>query len=295
MLVRYPKTASQTTQQSIKVCMNYLELSIKVNAEFAEILMAELGEIGFESFTEESDGINAYIIEDQLDKTALATIFDQYKTMTAIDWELKEVEKQNWNEVWENSYEAIEVDNQCRVRASFHEPDPAFEYEIVINPKMSFGTGHHETTSMMLAHQLGIDHAQKSVLDVGSGTGILAIMAGLKGANYIVAFDIEEWAAENARENAELNNCPQIIVRQGTIQDEPQYKYDIVLANINRNILLREIPVYQTFMKDKALLLVSGFYENDAEDIAEMAQSVGLKQIGIKTKNNWASLVFELN
>ncbi len=272
--------------------MNYLELSVNVSPEFSEIIMAELAQIGFESFTEENDLLNAYILENELDKQDLEEIFERYSTLTELKYTLNEIEKRNWNEEWENAYQPIEVEGRCRVRASFHEADPSFEYDIVINPKMSFGTGHHETTSMMLAYQLEIDHVQKSVLDVGSGTGILAIMAELRGATEIGAFDIEDWAAENARENTQLNDCKHITVRLGTIEDEPAIKYDIVLANINRNILLREIPIYKQFMKENGILLVSGFYESDAEDIAEKAAEVGLKQLGIKTKNNWACVLF---
>lgn len=273
--------------------MNYLELHLAISLEFTDILIAELGELGFESFTEEADGLNAYILEDQLDETALQSLLAQYREQTPIIAEIKQIEKQNWNEVWEQNYEPIEVANQVRVRASFHPENESFRYEILINPKMSFGTGHHETTALMLEHQLDIDHTDKTVLDVGSGTGILAIMASKRGASQVSAFDIEDWATENAIENTQLNDCKNITVRQGTIETEPPALYDIVLANINRNILLREIPIYATFAKPKALLAVSGFYEQDLSEIEEVALEQGFVKIAVKTRNNWAAVVFE--
>jgi ribosomal protein L11 methyltransferase len=273
--------------------MNYIEIRLWIEPLWAEIIMAEMGEINYESFTEEPDGINAYIVEDLFSEEELQEIIAKYADMTEIRYERKIIEKQNWNEVWEQNYEPIEVAGRCRVRASFHEPKPEFEYEIEITPKMSFGTGHHETTSMVLEIQLDLDQANKHVLDVGCGTGILAIMAEKRGATQISAFDIEEWAAENSRENAEINQCKYLAVRQGTIEDEPTAKYDIVLANINRNILLRDIPKYVEFMADKCTLVVSGFYENDIEDIEEVANENGLTKTSVKTKNNWAAVVFE--
>jgi ribosomal protein L11 methyltransferase len=279
--------------------MNYIELKITTSADWADILIAELGEIGYESFTEDSPQppeeaiFNAYITEDLFSEEAVNEIVGKYKEVADIAFEYKVLPKQNWNETWEQSYEAIEVEGKCRVRASFHEPNPAFAYEIVINPKMSFGTGHHETTSMMLAHQLVINQENLRVLDVGCGTGILAIMAAKRGAKYVSAFDIEEWAAENSRENTMLNHCEDtVVVRQGTIEDEPKVKYDIVLANINRNILLRDIPTYTQFMEAKCTLVVSGFYEQDVADIEAVAKENGLVKTAMKTKNNWAAVVF---
>ncbi len=278
--------------------MNYIELKLTINPDFTDIFMAELGEIGFESFTEESYGLNAYIIDDLFSETAVDEIMERYLGMTPISYSYSTLEKQNWNETWEKSYHPISVNGLVQVRASFHEPDPSHQYDIVINPKMSFGTGHHETTAMMLGiqgTQLAAQHQGKKVLDVGSGTGILAIMAAKLGASYVSAFDIEEWAAENAKENAQLNQCEDVVaVRQGTIEDEPLDQYDLVLANINRNILMRDIPQYVQFMKPQAYLAVSGFYEHDIQDIETVAQAVGLTKIFTDTKNQWASVVFQL-
>ena len=199
--------------------MNYLELQLRLSPDYTDILTAELAELGFDSFVETDEGLNAYIIEPDFDEKAVQVLVAKYADQTAIAYNVHSLEKRNWNAEWERDYEPIEVASQVRVRASFHEKDARFRYDIVINPKMSFGTGHHETTAMMLEQQLALDFAGKTVLDVGSGTGILAILAAKMGAKAVLAFDIEEWAVENARENAELNECPQITVFQGTIED----------------------------------------------------------------------------
>ncbi len=275
--------------------MNHIELQLFVNPEFSDIFMAELGEIGYETFTEETDGLNAYITEDLFSETALDEIMERYLPMTSIRYSYKTLEKKNWNEEWERNYEPIIAANgRVRVRASFHETDPTIEYDLLINPKMSFGTGHHETTSMVLGLQMNVNHEGKKVLDVGCGTGILAILASKLGAKEVSGFDIEEWAAENSRENCQLNDCQNITIRQGTIEDEPADQYDIVLANINRNILMRDIPKYVAFMKPTpSQLVVSGFYQQDIEDIENVAKEVGLVKVQTENKNNWAAVVFE--
>lgn len=273
--------------------MNYIELQLTVSPDYADILTAELAELGFESFVETDAGLSAYIPEPDFDADALQTVLAKYDSQTAIAYQVGSLEKQNWNEEWERNYRPIEVDQTVRVRASFHEPDDRFRYDLVINPKMSFGTGHHETTHMMMQHQLGIDHAGKTVLDVGSGTGILAILAVKLGAAGALAFDIEEWAVENARENADLNNCPAIRVFQGTIADvDPDSRYDLMLANINRNVLLAEIPTYASLLNKNGQLLVSGFYEHDAPDIIRKAAEAGLTPVGQRERNGWASVHF---
>lgn len=275
--------------------MNYIELKLTINPEFSDIFMAELGEIGYETFTEDGDGLNAYITEDIFSENAVDEIMERYLGMTSISYSYKTLEKKNWNEEWEKNYEPIlTADGRVRVRASFHEADPNIQYDLLINPKMSFGTGHHETTSMVLSLQMNVNHEGKKVLDVGCGTGILAIFASKLGASYVAGFDIEEWAAENSRENCQLNNCDNIVIRQGTIEDEPAEQYDIILANINRNILMRDIPKYVEFMKPApAQLVVSGFYQHDIEDIENVAKEVGLRKIQTENKNNWAAVVFE--
>ncbi|MBO0930657.1 50S ribosomal protein L11 methyltransferase [Fibrella aquatilis] len=277
--------------------MNYTELQLTLDPDFADILTAELAELGFESFTETDEGINAYIPEPDFDADAVAEIVSRYAPQTAISYTITSLEKTNWNAQWEQNYQPIEVRTEAgpsvRVRASFHEPDAAFTYDLVINPKMSFGTGHHETTHMMMQHQLGLDHTDKAILDVGSGTGILAILGLKLGATDALAFDIEEWAVENAIENAALNDCPQLRVFQGTIAGvAADERFEIILANINRNVLLAEIPTYVNHLKPGGLLLVSGFYETDAPDIQAKAEEVGLVRVGYLTRNQWASIGF---
>lgn len=287
--------------------MNYLELQLTLDPDFADIITAELAELGFESFVETDAGLNAYIPEPNFVATDVAAVVAKYAPQTAIAYQVETLAKRNWNAEWERDYQPIEViagpeaSQQVRVRASFHAPDPRFGYDLIINPKMSFGTGHHETTAMMLEQQLRIDHAGRAVLDVGSGTGILAILAAKLGAKAVLAFDIEEWAVENARENAELNDCPQVQVFQGTIADLNKPNdwinwtpalFDIVLANINRNVLLAEIPVYTSLLKDGGTLVVSGFYETDTPDIQQKAAESGLQFTVGQTYNQWTSLAF---
>lgn len=287
--------------------MNYLELQLQLSPDYVDIFTAELAELGFDSFVETDEGLNAYIIETDFQEAALHELIAKYTSQTTIAYEVASLEKRNWNAEWERDYEPIEVANQVRVRASFHagnrigSPD-SFRYDIVIDPKMSFGTGHHETTAMMLEQQLGLDFAGSTVLDVGCGTGILAILAAQMGAKAVLAFDIEEWAVENARENAQVNHCSQITVFQGTIDDInppnalPDWTpavFDVVLANINRNVLLREIPIYTDLLTTGGYLLVSGFYEHDAADIEQKARESGLSLVKGMVLREWTSLLFQ--
>ncbi len=271
--------------------MDFFELDLSVDAEFAEILLAELAEIGFDSFLEKEDGLLAYISEEHFEDRPFKVLMENYAARIPLSYGLKKVKKQNWNKEWEENFHPIEVAGQVYIRATFHEPAPAdFRHEIIIVPKMSFGTGHHETTAQMIELQLEIDHRGKSVLDVGTGTGILAVMAHKLGAARIHSFDIDEWSVENGRENYALNEAPHITIEQGTIQSQQPAVYDVVLANINRNILLDEIPLYAAFTGE--YLLVSGFYEQDIPDIRTVAEAAGFKKVKQISKNNWAAVVF---
>ncbi|NDK57544.1 50S ribosomal protein L11 methyltransferase [Pontibacter fetidus] len=274
--------------------MDFIEVTLEVNAEFADILTAELGELGFDAFVENENGFSAYIDEDKYNQQALEETIARYADMVQLTYTTKKIARQNWNEEWERNFEPLFIGDQVSVRASFHEKPANAKYDIVINPKMSFGTGHHETTTLMIENQLTLDHQNKRVLDMGCGTGILAIMAGELGAKEIVAVEIEDWTVENARENAELNGYETIDVRLGGAEtiagDQP---YDIILANINRNVLLEDMPAYVAVLKPEGYLLLSGFYTEDLPMLQERATELGLTYLSHRVKNNWVSAIFK--
>ncbi|WP_268122763.1 50S ribosomal protein L11 methyltransferase [Roseivirga pacifica] len=274
--------------------MDYILINVHCDEPFSEILIAEMGLLDFDSFVETEAGFEAYINEAVFSHPAVQTLFNRYRKQTRIWYELKKVPKVNWNEEWEKNYDPIEVGDQVYIRATFHAPKPEVPYDIVINPKMSFGTGHHATTHQMVALQMGIDHQDKDVIDIGAGTGILAIMAAKLGAKSVAATDIDDWCIENAEENFGLNNITPAFVKQGIIADlKLAETYDIVLANINTNILLEEMEHYVNLMRDEAYLLLSGFYTFDQEQILEKAESLGLKKVKDSERNEWAALVLQ--
>ncbi|MEN2281671.1 50S ribosomal protein L11 methyltransferase [Algoriphagus sp. SE2] len=273
--------------------MDYLELKISCLEDFREILIAELAEIGFDSFLETEEGLDAYAPENEFDREAFLELIEKYKLPAEITWHESKMPKVNWNEEWEKNYDPIAVDDLVFVRASFHQPDPRYKYEIIINPKMSFGTGHHATTFQMLKHQGEIDHKGKRVLDVGSGTGILAVMAHLLGAKEVVAFDIDEWCVENGNENFDLNGLT-TRMEIGTIREvNPEGPFDIVLANINKNVLLDEMKIYADLTSPQGYLLLSGFYNEDVDDLLECAKPLGFSLTRKQSKDNWAALILQ--
>lgn len=273
--------------------MDYLELKITCREEFREILIAELAEIGYDSFLETEVGFDTYSEIDSFDREAFDEIIHRYQEAAAIRVAENRVQKTNWNEEWEKNYDPIAVDDLVYVRASFHPSQEGFQHEIVINPKMSFGTGHHATTFQMLRLQGRIDHRGKRVLDVGSGTGILAIMAHLLGAAEVEAFDIDDWCVENGNENFALNGL-NIAMGLGTIRTVgPEGPFDIILANINKNVLLDEMGIYSTLLSKNGHLLLSGFYTEDISDLIALGRQLGLKSISQESKDNWAALIFQ--
>jgi ribosomal protein L11 methyltransferase len=253
--------------------------------------MAEFAAIGFDNFQETDDGFITNS-NTNVDSSEVDGIIKRYREQSGVSYSIIEVAKENWNKKWEESYSPITVEDKCIVRASFHPPQPEYPIEIIINPKMSFGTGHHETTYLMMAAQLAIDHKNKAILDAGCGTGILSILAGKLGANSITAFDNDEWVIDNVQENLR-NNDIEAEVLLGTVQSiELSRKFDIILANINKNILLKDIPYYAKLLKIEGCLVLSGFYQSDLQEIEHLAQDNGLQLVMTKTKNDWAMAQF---
>jgi ribosomal protein L11 methyltransferase len=257
----------------------------------SEILIAELGNIGFESFVETEEGITAYIQQ----KDWFETILDKIYVLQSKEFEIsysKEIIKQvNWNSEWEKNFNPIQVDGIVSVRAPFHE-NPNLKYDIVIEPKMSFGTGHHETTHMMIQHLLTLDLKNKKVLDMGCGTGILAILAEMKGAKPIDAIDNDNWCYANSLENVARNNCHEITVFEGDASLLKDKNYDVIIANINRNILLNDIRFYTNCLAINGTLLLSGFYKEDIPIINEEVSKYGLKLDKTIERNNWVALKY---
>ena len=274
--------------------MNYIEYDFTVSPTEmgAEILMAELAEVGFDSFEDTPTGIKAYIPKDSWNEHILQDIYLLSNPEFTISYQITEIEQVNWNEEWEKNFSPIVVEDLCTVRANFH-PVPNTRYDIVITPKMSFGTGHHETTYMMLQQLLPLSLEGTKVLDMGCGTGILAIMAALRGAHDITAIDIDPWCVENATENVQQNNCSFITIKEGDVSLIAGEQYNLILANINRNILLSDIPTYTQALLPQGLLLVSGFYEEDLPAIKEKCQEEGLTYLSHIERNRWVSAKFQ--
>ncbi|WP_298472881.1 50S ribosomal protein L11 methyltransferase [uncultured Maribacter sp.] len=254
----------------------------------SDILIAELGEIGFESFVENENGVLAYIQKTDWEESMIDAIDILKNDNFKIEYTVKEIEQENWNATWEENFKLIQVDDACVVRAPFHDA-PVVEYDIVIEPKMSFGTGHHETTFMMLKHILENDFTKKSVLDMGSGTGVLAILAAMKGAAPVEAIDIDNWCYLNAKENVERNGFPNIQVLEGDASLLKNKKFDVIIANINRNILLADIPIYAACLNSGGSLFLSGFYQEDLKMISDKCQEHSLKFEKNLEKNNWVA------
>jgi len=273
--------------------MIYISCDFKVNPlqPAVEILIAELGYAGFESFVETEVGVTAYIQKDEWVETILDDIQILSSNEFEITYSFQEIKQTNWNEEWEKNFNPIIVDDLCFVRAPFHDKSNS-KYDIIIEPKMSFGTGHHETTHMMIQHILKNDIVNKSVLDIGCGTGVLAILAEMKGANSIDAIDIDNWCYINSIENVERNNCEYISVYEGDANLILDKHYDVIIANINRNILLKDISKYAECLNKKGMLFLSGFYDNDIPIIESECNKNMLKLVEKIEKNNWVALKF---
>jgi ribosomal protein L11 methyltransferase len=257
-----------------------------------EILIAELGYAGFESFVETDEGVTAYIQKEEWNDKLLEDIDVLKSDKFNISYTFEEIEQTNWNEEWEKNFNPIVVDDVCSVRAPFHEK-PDTKYDIIIEPKMSFGTGHHETTHMMIQHILKNDFKNKSVLDMGCGTGVLAILAEMKGANSLDAIDCDNWCYLNSLENVERNNCKNITVIEGDVSALENKHYDIIIANINRNILMNDMVTYAKCLNPNGLLFLSGFYSDDIPIIEAECNKYGLNRVETLERNEWVALKFE--
>jgi ribosomal protein L11 methyltransferase len=256
-----------------------------------EILIAELGYAGFESFVEHSEGVTAYIPKQDWNAFILEDIQILHSDEFTISYEFSEIEQTNWNAEWEKNFKPIVVDNLVTVRAPFHDV-PDTKYDLIIEPKMSFGTGHHETTHMMIQHILKNDFKNKSVLDMGCGTGVLAILAEKVGATKLDAIDIDNWCYLNSLENVERNGCKNISVYEGDVQLLEGKHYDTIIANINRNILLADIPQYVACLNDNGELYLSGFYEEDVPLLEDLCNKHMLKLKETIKRGDWVSLKF---
>ena len=255
-----------------------------------EMLIAQLGYVGFESFVEQDYGVTAYIQKQEWNSKILEDVFMLNSNEFNITFEYNEIAQTNWNEEWEKNFNPIQVDDLVSIRAPFH-TNPSLQFDIVIEPKMSFGTGHHETTHMMVQHLLALDLDTKKVLDMGCGTGILAIFAEMKGAKPIDAIDIDRWCYENSLENIQRNNCNHITVYEGDASVLKE-KYDVIIANINRNILLSDMKTYTDCLNENGVLLLSGFYKEDIVIIEDEVTKHGLTFEKMIQRNNWVALKY---
>ena len=276
--------------------MDYVELKCFIepnDQSISEILVAELSEIGYESFVEEESGVLAYIQSDLFNEKSIDSLGILSGTAFKISFSHQTIKEENWNETWEKNYfEPIIIENQCVVRSSFHPEFPEIKYQVTIDPKMSFGTGHHETTSLIVKEILKMNFENKKVADLGCGTGILAILCAMHGAKDITAVDIDQWSYSNALENIALNNCTHIKVILGDVSLVSDEKFDIVFANINKNVLIREMSVYSKCLKKGSELLLSGFYRFDFEDIHKVCLANKLTLVKQDIKNNWMMLKY---
>lgn len=276
--------------------MNYIELLCKITAEnkqdINDILVAELNEIGYESYDQTEDGLNAYILEKFFDIEKVKQLQVNEIPNITIEYTFEVIKTQNWNAVWESNFEPILVDDLCLIKAPFHKDTPKTKYEIIIEPKMSFGTGHHETTYLMLKTMLDHNFEEKNILDMGCGTGVLSILASIKGAKEITAIDIDEWAYNNTIENIEKNNCSNIKVFMGDADLLKEQQFDIIIANINRNILLNDIKHYAKVLKQNGTLLLSGLYSKDLDMIREETSLNNINYVSHHEKNDWIAATF---
>lgn len=274
--------------------MIYIELTLEIEpiSPFSDIIMSDLGDVGFESFVDTDTGLKAYIPKPDFDENAVKRVIDNVENCS-VTYAVEEMPDENWNAVWESTHEPVLVEDFCWVYAPFHSINTEVKYNILIEPKMSFGTAHHSTTYMMLSFLRDEELEGRKVLDMGSGTGVLAILAKMKGAAETDAIDNDEWAYRNALENVEANGCTGINVLLGDAQLlNEKGLYDVVIANINRNILLRDMHAYIEHLNTGGTLLLSGFYEHDIPSIRQEAEKNGMAFESFRERNEWVACKF---
>lgn len=257
-----------------------------------EIVLAEISELAFESFTEETGKIIAYAQEEDFDINSLKD--NQWLSQNAITYKINEISDVNWNEEWEKNFTPIEVSDKCIVRATFHKLEKQYEYDLLIDPKMSFGTGHHATTYLVLKNMFNFNFEDVQVLDMGTGTGVLAVLAVKLGAEHALAIDNNEWAFDNAEDNIKLNSCEgKITVQIGESELIENKTFDYILANINRNVILSDLPLYEKSLNKGGVILISGIMTHDVEHVLKKAKELGLILETLEEKDNWNLFVFK--
>jgi len=277
--------------------MDYIELILDINPKkpWTEILIGELADFGFESFTEEDNKLQAYITVEEYCKDKVKSFLEEFsKKDLTLNFKEKLIPSQNWNETWESDFKPVRVDNKLLIRAPFHEVEEGFEEVIEIQPQMSFGTGHHQTTYLLSKVLFEIDLQDKTVLDVGTGTGILGILASKKGAKSIIGTDIESGACENALENIARNNISNFSILEGDLDIVPKEKYDVIIANINKNVLKNHLKGYADRSKEGTILLLSGFFETDVPELIEFAEKLDFKHDKTHLNDSWAVIQFKM-
>ena len=276
--------------------MTYIEVvfSLTSNQDYhQDLLINALAEAGFDTFEETESGFNAYIRSDDFDEETLKEAVDSLGPEVSVSYQVKEIRQENWNQVWESNFSPISIGGKVYVRATFHDPKPECPYEIVIDPKMAFGTGHHQTTAAVMELMLSEDFEGKTVLDMGCGTGILAILANKLGAGDVVAIDNDEVCYNSTIENSALNTAEVVEAIWGSDESIPEKVFDIVLANINRNILLQQIQAYARVLSDSGSLIISGFFTQDFEMLSSEAEKYNLIFTESKIIDNWVAAKFE--
>ncbi|HWJ27815.1 MAG TPA: 50S ribosomal protein L11 methyltransferase [Flavisolibacter sp.] len=263
--------------------MGSIQINIPANEDQQNILISQLSDLGAEGFEQYDDQLVAYFNENNFDRYEVNKSLDGYK------YSSQTIPDQNWNEVWESNFQPVVINDFCGIRAEFHDPIPNIQYEIIITPKMSFGTGHHATTHMMVEQMSKMDFRNKTVFDFGTGTGILAILAEKLGAEKVIAIDVDDWSIKNSEENCRKNNCTKVYTSLSS--NLPEQQFDIVLANINKNVILQYLPQLKKILKNDSQILFSGLLVEDEEDILSACVSYDIKLEQRLSRNNWISLL----